>query len=81
LSPFPGAFTGFEGRLFKIYRSEVKQGAPSSAPGAYETDNKSWLRFAAADGYLYAKEIQAEGKKKMGIGEFLKGFKPRKTTF
>lgn len=75
LSPFPGAFTEFEGKLFKIYRSRIEEGVPSGRPGSYETDHKSWLRFAASDGYLYAMEIQAEGKKKMRIEEFLRGFR------
>jgi methionyl-tRNA formyltransferase len=74
LSPFPGAFTEFEGKILKIYRSEFRNENPA-ATGSYETDNRTWLRFAASDGYVYAREIQLEGKKRMGIEEFLRGFR------
>ena len=33
-------------------------------------------KFAAADGWLYAEEVQLQGKKKMTAAEFLRGFRP-----
>lgn len=78
LSPFPAAFTDLDGKLLKIYRAEKDPGPPSVSPGQTETDNKSFLRFAAADGYLRATDIQLEGKRRMNIADFLRGYKPRK---
>ena len=75
LSPYPAAFTSLKGKGFKIYKSEFKHVKPAVAPGEFETDNKSYLRFAGADGYIYAKNVQAEGKKRMDIVEFLRGFR------
>ena len=75
LSPYPAAFTLLKGKIFKIYKSEFKIVVPAVEPGNYETENKSYLSFAAADGYIYAKEVQAEGKRKMSVEEFLKGFR------
>lgn len=75
LSPFPGAFTELKGKIFKIYASEKYTTLNSGVPGTFETDNRSYLRFACADGYIYAKDIQAEGKKRMTIEEFLRGFR------
>ena len=77
LSPFPGAFTELNGRIFKIYRAEKYNTLNSALPGQLETDNKTYLRFACADGYIYAKDIQAEGKRKMLIEEFLRGFREK----
>lgn len=77
LSPFPGAFTELTGRIFKIYSAEKYNTLNVSLPGELETDNKTYLRFACADGYIYAKEIQAEGKRKMLIEEFLRGFREK----
>lgn len=77
LSPFPGAFTELNGRIFKIYRAEKYDTLNAGLPGELETDNKTYLRFACADGYIYAKEIQAEGKRKMLIEEFLRGFREK----
>jgi methionyl-tRNA formyltransferase len=75
LSPYPGAFTILRGKVFKIYKSEFKAVKPSVPRGDFETDQKSFLRFAAADGYIYAKNVQAEGKKRMDVVEFLRGFR------
>ncbi|MDR3711509.1 MAG: methionyl-tRNA formyltransferase [Puia sp.] len=75
LSPFPGAYTWLDGKLLKIYRSRKEITTPAVSPGQYETDKKSFLRFAAKDGYIYAEEIQLEGKKKMKTEDFLRGYK------
>ncbi|MEO6979946.1 MAG: methionyl-tRNA formyltransferase, partial [Mucilaginibacter sp.] len=39
------------------------------------TDNKTYLKFAAQDGYVHLTEVQLEGKKQMDIGAFLRGVK------
>jgi methionyl-tRNA formyltransferase len=44
-------------------------------PGVYDTDGKTYLRFAAPDGYIRVTELQLEGKKKMTIGDFLRGYR------
>lgn len=75
LSPYPAAFTSLDGRLLKIYNATKEQTTPNAAPGSLDTDGKTWLRFAAADGYLYVTELQLEGKKRMRTEDFLKGFR------
>ena len=75
LSPFPAAFTLFNDKVLKIFRSKKEISVPSVAPGAYLTDHKTYLKFAAADGYIHATDIQLEGKKKMMIDEFLRGYR------
>ncbi len=44
-------------------------------PGAYDTDGKTWLRFATPDGFIRVTELQLEGKKKMSVGDFLRGYR------
>jgi methionyl-tRNA formyltransferase len=75
LSPYPGAFTLLDDKIMKIYKAEKISAQPSQASGGYETDKKSYLRFAAADGYIDVKELQLEGKKKMKADEFLRGWR------
>ncbi|MDQ3276685.1 MAG: methionyl-tRNA formyltransferase [Bacteroidota bacterium] len=75
LSPYPGAFCLFGGKTLKIYRSRKEEKEPSIAAGEWETDRKGYLRFACADGYIYALEIQLEGKKRMAIEDFLRGYR------
>ncbi|RYY66024.1 MAG: methionyl-tRNA formyltransferase [Chitinophagaceae bacterium] len=75
LAPFPGAFTTLNGKTLKIYRSRTDNGIPAVAPGNFDTDGKSMLRFACPDGWLQVVELQLEGKKRMGVEEFLRGYR------
>ncbi len=75
LSPFPGAITQFEGKVFKIYSAAMEASIPTIPAGAFDSDKKTFLRFACLDGYILAKEIQLEGKKKMSIEDFLRGYR------
>jgi methionyl-tRNA formyltransferase len=75
LSPFPGAFTHLNGKTLKIYRSEKEMKLPTQKGGSFETDNRSYLKFATQDGYLVVKELQLEGKKRMLVEDFLRGYR------
>lgn len=78
LSPFPTAFTMLDGKALRIFKSRfqtIQEGYPLHKPGDYDTDGKSYLRFATPDGWLYAEELQLEGKKRMGVLEFLRGYR------
>lgn len=75
LSPYPGAFTVLNEKMLKIFRAEKETGFPRITEGDYETDGKTFLKFACTDGYLRLLEIQLEGKKKMEITEFLRGYR------
>jgi methionyl-tRNA formyltransferase len=75
LSPYPGAFTLLNGKVFKIYKATKEITAHKDPEGMPRTDGKTWLKFACADGYVAAHEAQLEGKKRMGIEEFLRGNK------
>jgi len=78
LSPFPGAFTYYDKKILKIFKSHKEYISPKESPGNSQTDKKNFLKFAAADGYVYLDEIQMEGKKKMLIGDFLRGYRGEK---
>lgn len=75
LSPIPAAYTSLQGKTLKIYQSHYEPAVHGKEPGSYDTDGKTYLRFAAADGWLYADELQLEGKKRMPVTEFLRGFR------
>lgn len=75
LSPYPVAYTMLADKFFKIYQSHIDVAAHGAAIGSYETDNKTYMRFAAADGWVYADEVQYEGKKRMPVADFLRGFR------
>lgn len=75
MSPHPAAYTMQQDKFLKIYRSHVEQATHCKAPGSFETDGKTYFRFAAQDGWLYVDELQQEGKKRMPVGDFLRGFR------
>jgi len=75
LSPVPTAYTTLNGKKLKIYRAEHEQQQPGIQPGGFLTDNKTYLKFAAADGFISVTEVQLEGKKQMDVADFLRGVK------
>lgn len=75
LSPFPGAFTLLDSKLCKIFRSRMEINSLPGKTGKMETDGKTWLRYSASDGYIYIEEMQLEGKRKMDIADFLRGYR------
>lgn len=74
LSPYPGAFTSFNGKMMKIFKAKKVSGNVAVSPGEFDTDQKNFLRFACADGWIEATEIQPEGKKRMEVKDFLRGY-------
>jgi methionyl-tRNA formyltransferase len=74
LAPYPTAFTELEGKKLKLFAVEKEGNPPSVPPGSFLTDKKTFLKFACADGYIAVKELQLEGKKRMSVAEFLRGF-------
>jgi methionyl-tRNA formyltransferase len=75
LSPHPAAFTELSDKALKVFKSEKEHAPPTSRPGRWETDRKTYLKFACSDGYIHVKDIQLEGKKRMGIEDFLRGYR------
>jgi len=75
LSPYPAAFTLLNDKMLKIFKAEKQKSDHASVPSTFDTDGKTYLRFAAKDGYISVKELQLEGKKKMQVGEFLRGMR------
>lgn len=75
LSPHPAAFTELNGKKLKIFLAEKEMAKHSMAHGEYETDGKTFLKYTCPDGFLHIKELQLEGKKKMFVEEFLRGFR------
>ncbi|GHE33404.1 methionyl-tRNA formyltransferase [Sphingobacterium griseoflavum] len=74
LSPYPTAFTQLNGKGLKIFAAQ-KGPKIDKAAGEYETDGKTFLRFATLDGTIQLITLQLEGKKKMDVIEFLRGYR------
>ena len=75
LSPYPAAFTLLENKKLKVFKAERSDEKLSTTPGNFETDGKNYLRFACSDGYLNITDMQLEGKKRMDVKDFLRGYR------
>lgn len=75
LSPYPTAFTKLQDKTLKIFKAELLETEPGIAAGGFLTDGKTFLKFAAKGGFITLKDVQYEGKKRMGIEEFLRGMR------
>ena len=75
LSPYPAAWTMIQDKSCKIYRTHIINTKSNKKAGEYNTDGKTYLHLVTADGEIAIDELQLEGKKRMGIEEFLRGNK------
>lgn len=72
LSPSPGAFTTHDGRVLRLFRGSIAPG--SLAPGTVDVGKNSLL-VGTADNPVAIEDLQQEGKNRMAVGEFLRGYK------
>jgi methionyl-tRNA formyltransferase len=75
LSPFPGALSKLDSKILKVYLSKKEQISNHELPGTVLTDGKTYLKIAASDGYIHLLDLQLEGKKRMLIEDFLRGYR------
>ncbi|MCY7350463.1 MAG: methionyl-tRNA formyltransferase [Cytophagaceae bacterium] len=73
LSPYPAAWTMWQGKTLKIFRANEAKDEEPAEIGSYRSDNRSYLHFRCAEGWLAVDELQLEGKRRMSIEEFLRG--------
>ncbi|KAA9039595.1 methionyl-tRNA formyltransferase [Ginsengibacter hankyongi] len=75
LSPYPTAFTFLKGKKLKIFNVQKEITNIKENPGELITDSKTYLKFSCNNGYISLKELQLEGKKKMYVEDFLRGWR------
>lgn len=74
LSPYPTAWTKLGDLTLKIFWAEKEIDTSKNTAGSINTDNKTYLKVACSNGWLSLKDIQLQGKKRMKIDDFLRGF-------
>lgn len=75
LSPYPAAYTWLEGKMLKVFAADIIPDLEGKLAGQFASDGKSYLRVQCGEQALNLKEVQLEGKKKMLVEEFLRGYK------
>jgi methionyl-tRNA formyltransferase len=73
LSPYPAAWTRIQEKVFKIYRVDILTGFSENRGNEWVTDNKTYLRFRTADGWIEVMEFQPEGRRRMTVSDYFKG--------
>jgi len=74
LDPWPGAFTYYNEKMLKLFGCYlVNKGKAFSAPGKIKGLNERGLEIETGKGSIIVEEIQASGKKRLPVMEFLKG--------
>ena len=80
LNPWPSAYTKLNGKTLKIWRAAVEAGGDAKDAGKVVTANKKELKIQTGDGILSLLEVQLEGKKRMDIEAFLRGYEVMEQT-
>ncbi|MEM1135168.1 MAG: methionyl-tRNA formyltransferase [Bacteroidota bacterium] len=75
LSPYPAAWTDKLGKTCKVFEVAIPKNISEETQEAIITDQKSFLYFKTASGYISILSLQPAGKKKMPIADFLRGYK------
>lgn len=79
LAPYPAARSWLKNEktsvLFKIFESQPEFEVHSFAPGTLFSDGKSFVKISCKGGYINIKNLQLEGKNRMNVSDFLRGFK------
>lgn len=73
LDSWPGAYTFLEGQSYKIWRTRIADGEARTAPGAVEPLSGTGLFVGTGKGRLEILEMQAPGKKRMRVSDYLRG--------
>jgi methionyl-tRNA formyltransferase len=80
LNPWPSAYTIYNGNMLKIWKGVAISTADAgieidktAVTGTISKVTRDELLVKTGSGYLSVKELQAAGKKKMEISEFLRG--------
>jgi methionyl-tRNA formyltransferase len=81
LSPYPAAWTTLDGKVLKIFETEIVNEELLELDNfvfeefKLKTDHKKHLLIQTSDSFLAIKSLQLEGKKRMTTEEFLRGYR------
>ena len=80
LCPWPSAYTYLDGKTLKIWQAEVLAENTKKAAGQISEIKKESIKVQTGEGVLKIKEVQLEGKKRMAVDSFLRGYQIKEET-
>ncbi|MBI5286129.1 MAG: methionyl-tRNA formyltransferase [Deltaproteobacteria bacterium] len=75
LIPWPGAYTSWKEMRWNIYGGEVVRSETKARPGTILRTSPEGIEVATGKGIFLITELQLEGKKRMKVSEFLRGYR------
>lgn len=80
LSPYPGAYSrikNHEGKeyIIKCYEAEISDKPSTDTVGRWEINKEGYFVVHTRDFQIFLKNIQFEGKKRLPVSEFIKGWR------
>ena len=81
LNPWPSAYTKLDGKTFKIWKAKVVSEENEYATGCIIRVGKGEMLVQTGNGLLSLLEVQLEGKKRMEVDAFLRGYQVEEGTF
>lgn len=74
MNSWPSAYTSVDGKTLKIWDSSVEEPDRTGNPGEILKADKTGIYVQTGQGVLVLKEVQLEGKKRMTVDAFLRGY-------
>lgn len=74
LSPYPAAWSELDGKTIKIYQVRKSSAGTNKPAGEFYSDGKTFLRVNTKTGTLDIQDLQLEGKRRMPVQDFLRGY-------
>ena len=74
LNPWPSAYTKLDGKTFKIWKAKVVSEENEYEAGCIIRVDKGAMEVQTGKGVLSLLEVQLEGKKRMEVDAFLRGY-------
>lgn len=78
LNPWPSAYTSLNGKTLKIWRTSVEEADSGAKAGTIVSIAKDEIAVQTGKGILLLQEVQLEGKKRMPVDAFLRGYQLEK---
>lgn len=74
LTPWPSAYTNWNGKVMKIWDAQALEGASDALPGTIAQVDKEAFYVQTGNGFLKVCELQIPGKKRMDAAAFMRGY-------
>lgn len=74
LTPWPSAYTNWNGKVMKIWDAQALDGASDVLPGTIAQVDKEAFYVQTGKGFLKVCELQIPGKKRMDAAAFMRGY-------